>query len=732
MTFAELNLLQTLDDVDVVVVGSSLVGSFLGRVLEDQGASVTFVRWGSHDVEADVASGGLALKYALDMDDDGADIKFNEMVSRADLLVDALCDESLARSGRDFDYLVSLQPRLLYCVIRPFPKIAGEQMCTSEWRMAAALGFDRLDRNEKPQVLPIPLAGGFGALYGAVNIAIALLEQQRTGHPKKFEMSVFGASLMALTFTLMQLPDEGSKESKGPFRSAGDLRYLCADGKTVQITTNVPSVVASLFQVIDKPSWYQEALDDLISEVDGRSEEVWRERLQGVFIQKPAMEWERLISQAGGACAVCRTSIEWLAEPHAQDSGVIIRTQDAGSDQSFRAGPVVCTYAAGTEGRRSGKRRKHPRINTPADHDQAIIPLPLSGKKVIELAVILAGPSAGRVLGEFGADVIKIDSPHRASPPYTSQKGWLDVNRTKRSVLIDLRTRSGCEVAWDLIEGADVVIQSYRTHKIADLGFGPREVFARNPNAVYVSLNAYDYGGELSNRPGWEPLAQAVTGIHLEPNSDDLPPRIPLPINDFGSGLACAYGAVLGIREMERSGRGVHVMASLARTATFFMQTELGIAADASPRYLGDREVRLLCCLGGWIATSGERGLVNRVIERVPDLLEQVAKFDFDGASQFLLNFGIETAIVRTPADLSGKEWLRSCGLISSWDHPHWGTIEHSFPEAAVVGIGHRQGWPAYDPGENTVEVLLEAGFLPAEIDEMINDASVRGRVPLF
>ena len=127
----------------------------------------------------------------------------------------------------------------------------------------------------------------------------------------------------------------------------------------------------------------------------------------------------------------------------------------------------------------------------------------LDGVRVLDLCIVLAGPSAGRTLAEFGADVVKIDPPDREGRAHE------DVNRGKRSILLDLTTPAGLEVFWQLVDWADVVAQNIRPGVAERLGVGYESVRARKPAIVYLSIDTYGPGGGYYGRRGWDPTAAA-------------------------------------------------------------------------------------------------------------------------------------------------------------------------------------------------------------------------------
>ena len=227
----------------------------------------------------------------------------------------------------------------------------------------------------------------------------------------------------------------------------------------------------------------------------------------------------------------------------------------------------------------------------------------LEGVKVLDLCIILAGPTCGRTLAEFGADVVKIDDPNRAG----GVRMHNDVNRGKQSMLLDLKTEEGRELFWKLAEEADVVVQNLRGGRIEVLGLDYEELKTRNPNVIYASLNAYGHEGPWEERPGWEQLAQAAAGMQAR-FGIDRPYRQAFPINDYGTGLMGAYGVALALLHRQRSGEGQHVKAALAYTACtlqspFFQDLRgQGLGRAARP---GRARLESRCSISTAPATAG-------------------------------------------------------------------------------------------------------------------------------
>jgi crotonobetainyl-CoA:carnitine CoA-transferase CaiB-like acyl-CoA transferase len=206
--------------------------------------------------------------------------------------------------------------------------------------------------------------------------------------------------------------------------------------------------------------------------------------------------------------------------------------------------------------------------------------LPLDGVTVVELGQNLAGPYAGEVLAHLGADVVKVERPEgddarHWGPPFWKgvSPSFLAVNANKRSICLDLKDRDA--VAWltEFIGTRDVLVQNHRPGSLDALGLGADTLVARFPRLVYCSVWAFGRSGPLTQHPGYEPMVQAFSGLMMM-NGDQggLPTRIGTSILDYGTGMWIAIGALAGLLQRQRTGRGCIVDASLFETALAWMK----------------------------------------------------------------------------------------------------------------------------------------------------------------
>jgi crotonobetainyl-CoA:carnitine CoA-transferase CaiB-like acyl-CoA transferase len=203
---------------------------------------------------------------------------------------------------------------------------------------------------------------------------------------------------------------------------------------------------------------------------------------------------------------------------------------------------------------------------------------PLDGIRVLDFTAAMAGPRCGMLLGDFGADVIKIEPPegdharrwgvHRYGPDGEFSGLFIALNRNKRSLVLDLKTEAGRDAAAALTATADVIIENYRPGIADRLGIGYASVSARNPGVVYCSISGFGQSGPLRERPGLDMLMQAYAG-HMSVTGEAGRPSVrngPSPI-DLLAGTSAAFGILLALRERDKTGRGQYLETSLYEAA---------------------------------------------------------------------------------------------------------------------------------------------------------------------
>jgi crotonobetainyl-CoA:carnitine CoA-transferase CaiB-like acyl-CoA transferase len=201
---------------------------------------------------------------------------------------------------------------------------------------------------------------------------------------------------------------------------------------------------------------------------------------------------------------------------------------------------------------------------------------PLAGLTVVELGQVLAGPFAGAIFADLGAEVIKIERPGSGDDARQMGAAFRDgaalvfqvFNRGKRSVVIDLKSPAGLAALERIVAGADVLVHNLRPGVAAELGIDGPSMCARHPRLVYCEMSAFGHAGPLAGRPGYEPLIQAYSGLSSMNGHPDGPPvRMGASICDQGTGMWSVIGALSLLQRRAATGRGGIVQASLLETA---------------------------------------------------------------------------------------------------------------------------------------------------------------------
>lgn len=743
-----------LDGLRVLDFGQYVSGPLAAMLLADQGADVIRIdppggpRWVT-PANAVWNRGKRAITLDLTSAQDRAIA--DRLVTTADILIENFRPGVMRRLGLGPDASMAANPRLVYCSLPGFAS-DDPRASVQAWEgvvSAAAAAYSPLSRPGDPAVADgddapvfsaVPIASCYAAFLTCASIAAALVARQRDGLGQHIEVPMFDATLVAIGYRAQRYLDL----AQDPASMAGARIlgfYECADGGWIYFHTGSKRAGAFLDAVeAGASSW--------------AAEPGTRPRLEKCFVREPARFWENLGHEVGAEVVAVRTSAQWLAEPAALAAGLTQDVEDPG--YGIMRQPGVQARLAGSPGGIRGPApapdadraaimaslestadRPDASPSTPASPGAGAAPL--AGVKVVDLSIVLAGPTCGRTLSDFGADVIRVDAPpERAARSFGMGRGAsgvlsafnVDVNRGKRSIVLDLTTAEGLDTLWALIAEADVLVENFRDGIAERLGIGYDAVARRHPGIVYASLNMYGYSGPWHGRPGHEQLAQSVSGM-AERYGAPGPPTLQNvgALNDYGTGLMGAFAVMLGLRHREQTGQGQHVSTCLAATAGTLQSAFLidyagktwdeprGLAARGSAPlqrmypaadawvFVGARpcDADLLAGALGMTVPAGTAALEAAIAARLCELPAAEAVARLTGA-------GLGAHRVVPLAEVMADPWVRDHGLVVTREHAGLGRVEHIGVVTRLSRTPAIIGRPAPASGADGAEILRQLG----------------------
>jgi crotonobetainyl-CoA:carnitine CoA-transferase CaiB-like acyl-CoA transferase len=380
----------------------------------------------------------------------------------------------------------------------------------------------KLDGRDPILANRFPVSEAAAAVLAAGGVAAADLWELKTGRRQDVRVDVRKAGLSLRATIVMRLNGGPTPPSWADGNPLVDF-YQCRDGRWIHLHGNFPHLAAGTMEVL------------------GCSRD--RGEIATAVARRDAQELEDALAANRQCGAMARTATEWAAHPQGQALATAPRVQ----------------------------------ITRIGDSEPEPLPdgtRPLSGVRVLDLTRILAGPTHARTLAQYGADVLHVTAP--ALP--TSQVWVMDTNQGKLSAYLDVDVEEQRDRLRSLAREADVFAQGFRQGALERRGFGPAQLAAARPGIVYVSINCYGHTGPWSGRPGWEQLAQTVTGLATSQGTPERPQRMPVAACDYTTGYLAALGTLVALGRRAREGGSYHVRVSLCQTGMWFQR--LGPTCD--------------------------------------------------------------------------------------------------------------------------------------------------------
>lgn len=783
----------------VLDLGQYIAGPLTGMMLADQGADVLKIDAPDHTFDVDERAifdrGKRRIRLNLEAAKDRQ--TFLDLAADADVIIENFRPGTMARLGLDCTTLFERNPGLIFASLPGFSETDLERRDLAAWEgiLGASIGLFtdinivKLLLGLPPTYSAIPLASTYGAAHMAIAISAQLYRRQLTGAGCRIEVPLAAAGMSAMCSLAMQIEHQPTrfdipavprklKEYVLPAlgrlmpslpRGLRDALYRgvqsavppliashrCADGKWLYLFAGehqkIPKRLLEILGLWERfvarggysGSPYAEAangnnLADTANLAKAHHKALGKD-LAAVFATESAGYWEERLNREGIPCSVHRTSAEWLAEQAPLTGGLTVKL----SDDNVQLGPAVwlegCRDLPSTPPIDTSKAvwSRPERFFSSAERTQDIPAIaPLKGVRVIDLATMVAGPACGRTLVELGAVVTKIDATNPMHGPRTTLWWGIDLNRGKKSLLLDLRTEAGATILTRMASSAEVLLHNFTPEAADRLGItelgGPS-----GPTITQVRAFDGPLGGVWADRHGYDPVLQAATGVMLRYGSPDAPEMHAIAsCVDYMAGYLGAFATCLSLLKRARTGETQTAKTSLAQAVQLaqapFMSTRTAHRGASGQDAVGESSTnRLYRCADSWIYLAAP--MVNQAsllaLLGTPTSLESALRhLTVSAVKQKLKRSDIAVHTIMPLQPMAGKLSAEqgSTFVFSKRNHPELGQVilieaaQRRFEGNIAPTLSF-----APKPGADSVSILEQAGLSAGEIKSAIASGAV-------
>jgi crotonobetainyl-CoA:carnitine CoA-transferase CaiB-like acyl-CoA transferase len=669
----------------VVEIGQYVAAPLAATIFADLGAEVVKVeRPGGDPLRADPARFAAWNRgkrpVELDLRSPSGRRAALDLVDGADLVVENLRPGALEHLGLAPEMLRKERSRLVTCSISAWGS-TGPSKNDPGWEPlvhARAGAQQGLFTGDDPIWLPFPLASVAAALLAVLGAGAALVKRASTGYGQHVETSLLDGLLFLNAAAIFHREGHRPRivrQTKSPILRVFDT----SDGRAMMVNLSGTERWRELCRLLGLDDG---GLDYSTPEgLSKLSDKEWnRATLQRVidsFAGKTADEWEAALLEQPAAVAKCNTLAEWLGHEQARVEELIVDTEDPALGRVPLVGPAV-RIGAGSGA--SGSVRRH-------GAEQGA----LGGHRIIDLSNFWAGPLAARLLAELGADVVKVEPPggegaFQLMPVLPNI--YVDGNRSKRGLVLDLKTVEDRARLFDLVAASDVVVENAMAGAWERLGLDESQLRAVNPALVYARAKGFGVTGPLASRPSFDYVIQAATGMEMTQGGGGRPVPVNFTANDYGTGLLLAAGIVLALVGRSMGAAVTTVEASLALTSTLYQSEDVaalavgGAVADQVGEGLGGPSAgcHVYRAKDGWVAvccvTDAHRAALGPALGTgtdpvsVEDLAEAVGLLTAEEVLSTLRANGVPAALSVHPSAVPDDPQVVARDLLRRYRHP--------------------------------------------------------------
>jgi crotonobetainyl-CoA:carnitine CoA-transferase CaiB-like acyl-CoA transferase len=680
----------------------------------------------------------------------------------------ASADVCIVGPGRDdiegeLGALADKHPPVVFLVMPPYHGAApwSGQAASSEL-IAATMGLAmRQSSNDDGPVHSVyPQVSYVHGAWAATCAVAALVERETSGAGQV--VTVTGAHAALLTGTATYVIDPDAPQVTRPAGPGGPhpmyTTYQCQDGQWLFLGALTAKFQQRAVEVLglEQLSADERLGGELDRAVLPENRDWVRALMAGRFRCGCRQKWLDLLEKADCPAGPVLDRQYWLDSPQLRAIGMRMAiATPSGADVVMPGIPLTLTKSPGeirSLARPLPEPDGAPGPPVTSGTHPAPRPIgapgkgPLAGVHVLDLGTVLAGPLSGCLLSELGADVVKVE-PLPGDP--FRVRGFV-YNRGMRSIALDLRAPSG-KAAFDrLVAHSHVVLDNFRPGVLRRLGIDYASLSTINPDIVCFSLTGFGDRGPLRDKPGFDPILQAMSGMMTAQGGQGGPVFYTVAVNDIAGGVMGALAACLGLLHRSRSGQGQLIYSSLAAMSVFMQSGELLQFAGRPPAMVGGADYRgpsPLCryhrTLDGWVRVEAtEEPADSRVIGDALGAdpgdpgrfaLALSAHASINSTSDVVAWFaklGVPATAVRRPGDLTGDEAL----MAGEAFHEHRRADGRPFfTPGRWARFSRTQETRKLEPpglGEHTRVLLGEAGLSDTEIDALIGEGAVASGAP--
>ena len=762
--------------INILELTKSKSGAFCGMMMADNGAEVIKIseidkdHFSSDPVYSILDRGKIVVELDIT---DGID-KIKSFLENADVF---LVDYELPDSTKDvfsYELLKEINPSLILCSITAYGETidhhnedAIEDLVKARTGFCSSMpGFFEGDTH-----IAHPIAYTGAGLLAGLGIAAALYKRLKTGTGTVVSTSLYAGCLLfspkAKGERVKARSVKVTAYGGGPFYSV----FQCKDGEWLQLGcihggfVDLAAAAMNITHVMLDPRY-----GDGRTPVDEEARKELFEIVKDSISKKTSVEWQNIFTEVGVPFALVNTAEEALEHEQIIYNEMLYTCNDPLLGQMLQPGAPIKFSRTPSEirGPREFKNTEAISFNLESDRRFNEVTnfcgrtnLPLEGVKVSDITNVIAGPVAGRLLADLGADVVKIEPPYGdisrpASGPY-----FHALNANKRSIAIDAKTESGRDALRRIVASSDVLIANLRPGATNRMGLSEELLQKSNPKLIETHITAFGWDGPFSKRPGVDPLAQAWTGLQLAQGGGNERPSFLPPIapTDYAAGAMGALGTVVGLYVAEKYGYGQNIQTNLLNAGCFLTDGDFSMYDNKPARRLADKNQkgisdfhRLYETADGWLYISCERiKLANAFLEAVglsgsyvlnlefttsnpainSELGEEIQKIMKLRETDYWLNILQNKKIPHSPSvSCYDKLFFEdpqaiNSGIIVKCDVDS--DVSYSFSGNLVqfTEIEANEFRPTPLLGEHSLDILTESGFQPEKISELINEGVI-------